>query len=107
MDINDYLHTGRNSLNKEDALHDYLHYRSPDLGEWYANNEEIAPNFDTRYKDLPESAVIGLIDNENNSLFEEWVEEVVTTEKGVEFIMQDMAACNFALEELNEKLIEE
>lgn len=102
-DIHDYLHTGRNSLNKEDAFSDYLHYRSPDLGEWWENCKDLTPEFAAYIEGCPQN----LFEEKYSEYFEMWLKEIVTTEKGVEFIMQDMAACNFELEELNEKLIEE
>ena len=91
-DTGDYLFSGRNSATKEDCFMAYLQYRQNDLGEWWRDNEIIAPKFHSLYHDLSDD----LVDKKANYLWEEWVKEVVLHP---DFVLQDMACCNFSLSE--------
>ena len=92
QDLNNYLLKDKI---EEVAFKDYLHYRNDEcLGEWWEGNEHIAPVFNKIFKALSEDEFNKLYD----SLFNLWVDEVVTTKEGIEFIEEDIHFCNFKIE---------
>ena len=95
LDLNSYL--SEDTCEKV-AFTNYLHFRNEEfLGEWWEGNEHAAPVFNKIFQALTEKDFNKMYD----SLFNLWVDEVVTTESGKEFIEEDIYACNFKIEAVN------
>tara|TARA_R110002012_G_scaffold16116_1_gene62712 strand:- start:594 stop:929 length:336 start_codon:yes stop_codon:yes gene_type:complete len=63
------------------------------LGEWWNDNEEIAPIFSKIMKSISDDK----FNEVYNSLFSLWIDEVVTTKKGREYIKEEIYAYNFEI----------
>ena len=96
-DLYKYLMDEDKFLPQREVFEKYLFYRGEEfLGEWWTMNGEMAPNFDKLYKHLTKKQFEDMYD----ILFGFWVLDVVRTKKGIEFIKQDIEACNFGIEEI-------
>jgi 3-oxoacyl-ACP reductase-like protein len=76
------------------AYKDFLYYVSDEsLGEWWNDNEEHAPIFSRIIKSISDDE----FNEVYNSLFSLWIDEIVTTEIGREYIKEEIYAYNFEI----------
>ena len=86
------LATGSNSVNLKKLFSCYLSYRKEDIGDW-TDSPDIAPTT---------TKVIAMTTENFPELnpdvfFDIWVNEVLTNDKGIDFVLEDLNVAEFQL----------
>jgi len=90
-DLNKFIVENKSTIS---AYRFFLRYVCEEsLGEWWLDNKEIAPIFNKIIQCVSDDE----FDKLYNSLFSLWIDEVVTTEVGKDFIKNEIEAYNFEI----------